>query len=125
MAEKPFSNPSSLTEQMQNLCWRLATEMRSLYTAINQRLNKDTADGLYLGIKDKAVSSGTADSATKAAQDGSGNVITTTYAKKTELATEMTGASSSARGASGLVPSPAAGKQASYLRGDGQWAVPT
>lgn len=34
-------------------------------------------------------------------------------------------ASASAAGGSGLVPAPAAGKQASYLRGDGQWVVPT
>ena len=38
---------------------------------------------------------------------------------------EMTGATSSAAGTSGLVPAPASGKQSSYLRGDGTWAVPT
>ena len=38
---------------------------------------------------------------------------------------EMTGATSSAAGKSGLVPAPASGKQSSYLRGDGTWAVPT
>lgn len=37
----------------------------------------------------------------------------------------MTGASSSAAGTSGLVPAPASGKQASFLRGDGTWATPT
>ena len=37
----------------------------------------------------------------------------------------MTGATSSAAGTSGLVPAPAAGKQASFLRGDGTWVVPT
>ena len=37
----------------------------------------------------------------------------------------MTGATSSASGTSGLVPAPASGKQSSYLRGDGTWAVPT
>lgn len=37
----------------------------------------------------------------------------------------MTAATASAAGKSGLVPAPAAGKQASYLRGDGTWAVPT
>lgn len=36
----------------------------------------------------------------------------------------MAGATSSAAGKTGLVPAPTAGKQASYLRGDGQWAVP-
>lgn len=37
----------------------------------------------------------------------------------------MTAATSSAAGKAGLVPAPAAGKQASFLRGDGTWAVPT
>lgn len=37
----------------------------------------------------------------------------------------MKGATSSANGTTGLVPVPAAGKQASFLRGDGTWAVPT
>ena len=39
--------------------------------------------------------------------------------------TAMTGATSSAAGTSGLVPAPAAGKQSSFLRGDGTWVVPT
>lgn len=37
----------------------------------------------------------------------------------------MTAATSSAAGKTGLVPAPAAGKQASFLRGDGTWVVPT
>lgn len=37
----------------------------------------------------------------------------------------MKGATSSAAGTSGLVPQPAAGKQTSFLRGDGTWVVPT
>lgn len=37
----------------------------------------------------------------------------------------MGAATSSAAGTSGLVPAPAAGKQASFLRGDGTWVVPT
>ena len=37
----------------------------------------------------------------------------------------MTAATSSAAGKAGLVPAPAAGKQASFLRGDGTWVVPT
>ena len=37
----------------------------------------------------------------------------------------MTGATSSAAGTHGLVPAPAAGKQTSFLRGDGTWVVPT
>lgn len=42
----------------------------------------------------------------------------TTYA-------DMKAATASAAGAAGLVPAPAAGKQTSFLRGDGTWAVPT
>ena len=38
---------------------------------------------------------------------------------------DMKGATSSAAGTSGLVPAPASGSQASFLRGDGKWAVPT
>jgi hypothetical protein len=37
----------------------------------------------------------------------------------------MTAASSSAAGTHGMVPAPAAGDQAKYLRGDGTWATPT
>ena len=37
----------------------------------------------------------------------------------------MGAASSSAAGTAGIVPVPGAGKQASFLRGDGTWAVPT
>ena len=39
--------------------------------------------------------------------------------------TNMKGATGSAAGAVGLVPAPAAGKQTSFLRGDGTWVVPT
>jgi hypothetical protein len=37
----------------------------------------------------------------------------------------MTGATASANGTSGLVPAPAKGKETSFLRGDGTWVVPT
>lgn len=37
----------------------------------------------------------------------------------------MKAATASAAGAMGLVPAPAAGKQTSFLRGDGTWVVPT
>ena len=38
---------------------------------------------------------------------------------------DMKGATSSTAGTHGLVPAPASGSQASFLRGDGEWAVPT
>lgn len=37
----------------------------------------------------------------------------------------MTGATASVAGKAGLVPAPAAGKQLSFLRGDGTWVIPT
>lgn len=37
----------------------------------------------------------------------------------------FSGATASAAGGTGLVPAPAAGKQGTYLRGDGTWATPT
>lgn len=37
----------------------------------------------------------------------------------------MGGANASTAGTAGLVPAPASGKQTSFLRGDGTWAVPT
>ena len=94
--------------------------------------------------------SGNASTATKATNDGSGQNIADTYIKALSVSgkvitytkgdgdtgtittqdtnttySAMTGATSSAAGASGLVPAPAAGKQASFLRGDGTWVVPT
>ena len=44
-----------------------------------------------LGATAKAVSAGTADSATKATQDGSGNVISSTYATKSEVTSGLSG----------------------------------
>ena len=55
--------------------------------------------------------------------DGGTGTITTQDTNTTY--SNMTGASSSAAGKAGLVPAPAAGKQASFLRGDGTWATPT
>ena len=107
-----------------------------------------------IGTADYATSAGSASTATsagsaaKATKDSAGQQINTTYIKglsvsgKTITYTKgdnstgtittqdttysvMTGASASAAGAAGLVPAPVAGKQASFLRGDGTWVVPT
>lgn len=48
-----------------------------------------------------------------------------TYTSKNTTYSAMGGASSSAAGTTGLVPAPAKGKQAAYLRGDGTWNTPT
>lgn len=59
-------------------------------TAASTYLKKTDAASTYLGINAKAVSAGTADSATKATNDASGNEITKTYATKTELSSKGT-----------------------------------
>lgn len=54
-------------------------------TAASTYLSKTDAASTYLGKTAKAASATTADSATKATQDASGNVITSTYATKTDI----------------------------------------
>lgn len=128
MAEKPYPTPSNLTEQLINLCWRLATEMRVVYSTVKDKVNKADADASYLAIDGKADNAVKADSATKATQDGNGKVIADTYALKTSIPTQMVGATSSVAGSAGTVPAPAAGKQNAFLQGNGTWtaiSIPT
>lgn len=69
-------------------------ELKAVETVANNAISQAYADGHYLGKTDKAVSAGTADtadSATKATQDASGNVITNTYATKTEVTEGLAG----------------------------------
>lgn len=72
----------------------------------------------------------------KVTVDGLGHVTAAAAAAKADITalgipaqdttySAMTAATSSAAGKAGLVPAPAAGKQASFLRGDGTWVVPT
>jgi len=56
---------------------------------------------------------------------GDGSTGTITTQDTNTIYSVMTGATASASGKQGLVPAPASGKQASFLRGDGTWAVPT
>lgn len=123
MAEKPYPSPANLTEQLQNLCWRLAVEMRALYNTVKTKMTKAEADDAYLGKTAKAESAKTADTATKASQDGDGKIISQTYAKNSSIPTVMKGATSAAAGAAGTVPAPAKGDQAKFLNGSGAWAT--
>lgn len=122
MAEKPYPSPANLTEQLQNLCWRLAVEMRALYNTVKTKMTKAEADDAYLGKTAKAASATKADTATKASQDAKGNVIDQTYAKNSSIPSVMKGATSAAAGAAGTVPAPAAGDQNKFLTGRGAWA---
>lgn len=54
-----------------------------------------------------------------------GSTTSVTDADTNTTYSNMTAATSSAAGKAGLVPAPGAGKQASFLRGDGTWVVPT
>lgn len=123
MAEKPYPSPANLTEQLQNLCWRLAVEMRALYNTVKTKMTKAEADEAYLGKSAKAASATKADTATKASQDAKGNVIDQTYAKNSAIPTVMKGATSAAAGAAGTVPAPAKGDQVKFLNGSGAWAT--
>lgn len=123
MAEKPYPSPANLTEQLQNLCWRLAVEMRALYNTVKTKMTKAEADEAYLGKSAKAASATKADTATKASQDAKGNVIDQTYAKNSSIPTVMKGATSAAAGAAGTVPAPAKGDQVKFLNGSGAWVT--
>lgn len=58
--------------------------------------------------------------------DSSGNAyVNVPWTDTNTTYTNMKAATASEAGAAGLVPAPAAGKQASFLRGDGTWVVPT
>ena len=72
----------------------------------------------------------------KVTVDATGHVSAATAVAKADITglgipaqdttySNMTAATASAEGKAGLVPAPAAGKQASFLRGDGTWVVPT
>ena len=126
----------------------------TLKTSISNKVDKVTGKGLSAndftntlltklnGIADGANKythpSYTAKSAGlyKVTVDATGHVSATTAVTKADITglgipstnttySNMCGATSSAAGNAGLVPAPAAGKQASFLRGDGTWVVPT
>lgn len=51
--------------------------------------------------------------------------VTKMFAKKTDIPKVMKGATAEKAGESGLVPSPQAGEEGKYLRGDGTYAEPS
>lgn len=60
------------------------------------------------------------------ALDGNGKMyVNVPWTDTNTTYTNMGAASASAAGKAGLVPAPAAGKQTSFLRGDGTWVIPT
>lgn len=89
------ANAVSATKATQDASGNVITTTYATKTALNAKQDTATAfkqtdaDKLYLAKAGKAVSATSADSATKATQDASGNVITTTYATKDELSTKL------------------------------------
>jgi hypothetical protein len=60
------------------------------------------------------------------ALDGNGKMyVNVPWTDTNTTYTNMGAATASVAGSAGLVPAPAAGKQTSFLRGDGTWVVPT
>lgn len=82
-----IQSPKNLTEQLLNLCERLAVEMRALFNTVDTKLGK-TEKATSAKTADTATSSVTA---TKATQDASGNIITSTYATKAEVTQGLAG----------------------------------
>lgn len=89
------ANAVSATKATQDASGNVITATYATKTALNAKQDTATAfkqtdaDKLYLAKTGKAVSATSADSATKATQDASGNVITSTYATKDELSTKL------------------------------------
>lgn len=88
---------STFASLLKALAARVGAECKALYSALAGKLSEADADERYLGINGKAASASQADTATSAVnavsatvaesatKDGSGNVITETYARKDEV----------------------------------------
>lgn len=91
------------------------------WTDNNTTYNEATADTLGL-VKIGYVSNG---KNYPVALDGNGKMyVNVPWTDTNTTYTNMGAASASAAGKAGLVPAPAAGAQAKYLRGDGTWQTP-
>lgn len=102
--------------------------------------DKQKLDGIAAGANKYTHPSYTAKSAGlyKVTVDSTGHVSAVSAVTKTDITalgipaqdtnttySNMTAATASAAGKAGLVPAPAAGAQAKFLRGDGTWQTPT
>ena len=99
---------SDLNNKIKALSTRMGAEVKALWSGIDSKVANVTLSGKTLTV-------------TKG--DGTSSTYTTVDTNTTY--SNMTAATASAAGAAGLVPAPAAGKQTSFLRGDGTWVVPT
>lgn len=119
---------SSSTNPVQNKVINAALANKANTSAIPTKTSQLTNDSGF-----KTTDNNTTYTLTQDSTDGhkitltpsSGTATTITIPDNNTTYSNMTAATSSAAGKAGLVPAPAAGKQASFLRGDGTWVVPT
>lgn len=141
---------SETAEEMYVTGDQRVTIFTNCQTIANRKAFVFDANGNLTATKFTGPLAGNASSATKATQDSAGQQINTTYIKSASVSGEtitftrgdgstftittqdtnttygnMKAATASAAGGAGLVPAPAAGKQTSFLRGDGTWVIPT
>ena len=95
-------------------------------TAANPTLNVNSTGAKAIMYRGSAISAGylAANRVYEFVYDGTDYEFIGDYNTNTTYS-NMTAATSSADGKAGLVPAPAAGEQASFLRGDGTWATPS
>ena len=128
-----------LADSLGNLAFQDGISNASSSTAgLMSASDKSKLDGIAAGANKYTHPAYTARSAGlyKITVDATGHVSAVTTVAKADItglgipAQDTTysvfgAATASAAGSNGLVPAPAAGKQAQYLRGDGTWATPT
>ena len=116
LVPKPSTTAGTTKYLREDGTWAVPPDTNTVYT---HPAYTTKSSGLYKITVDATGHVSGATAATKADITGLGiPAQDTTYST-------MTAATASAAGTSGLVPAPAAGKQASFLRGDGTWVVPT
>ena len=104
---------------------RIIVKFTVTNTAANPTLNVNGSGAKAIQYRGSAISAGylAANRTLEFVYDGSAYQLVGDLDTNTTYAA-FKAATASAAGGAGLVPAPAAGKQASYLRGDGAWAVP-
>ena len=95
-----INSPSNFFDQIKNLCEEQALQLKAVLNKFSSYLTgseieetylkKTDASSQYLGKTAKASSASTADLATKATQDSSGNNIVNTYATKNSVTESLT-----------------------------------
>lgn len=77
-----ITNPKTFFEQFQNFIEESGLQLKKFKSSLSNYFTKSEAIDTFLGKTDQAESAKKADTATKATQDASGNVISSTYLTK-------------------------------------------